>query len=305
MPHRHLTTPRAVSEHLLRVTAHALMTKDFDTFAACFRLPQKMTTAGTQVVVKCIDDFRTCFDQFCALLDESGVTELYRECIAAEFKGRDRVEATHISYVRRDGVNIVTPYPVFSVLEREGNRWVITSSDYMLDDDQPLARAILSFEDSDLSAVKIYQEHLDVLSQALLEADFETFANRISLPHRITTQTDVIEIKTRDEMEKTFHRFAAGYRDSGLTDFVRVAENAKFVSPDEIIGRHVSHQMTGERRMVPPYPNRVRLVRDPDNTWRETHCANAILNTSDNFHHWTRLAENPTVPALGGNRERT
>ncbi len=291
-----LKTARDVSEHLLRITARALMSRDFELFATCFHLPQTMNTMGRRVVAETRFDLRRAFESNCDHFAELGVTDIRRECVAAVFHGENRVEATHISYICGDGRELVPPYPVFSVLEKINDNWVIMSSEYALDDQSGFAKAIHAAEDGDAAAEEIYQMHLDLLSTALIKNDFETFSGRIGLPHQITTETDMIRISTSEEMRDLFESFASMYSNSGLTDFVRTVKEAKFITPDEIIGTHISHQMRNGQRVLPPYPNRIRLVRGDDGVWRETHCANAILNNFENFKLWTRLADSPRLP---------
>ncbi len=291
-----LKTAKDVSEHLLRITAKALMQRDFELFATCFFLPQTMNTMGRRIVAETRFDLRRAFESNCDHLESIGVTELRRECVAAIFHGENRVEATHLSTLIANGEEVVPPYPVFSVLEKVDGSWVIMSSEYALDDQSGGAKALHAAEEGDAEAEEIYQVHLDRLSDALIQGDFDTFKDRISLPHQITTETDVIRVATEAEMKDLFDRFAIMYANQGLTDFVRTVREAQFITPDEIIGTHISHQMRHGQRIMPPYPNRVRLVRDADGQWRETHCANAILNNFENFKLWTRLADDPCLP---------
>lgn len=298
-------TARQVSEMLLKKTASALMTRDFGAFEDAFHLPQVMTTNDSKIRVTDRKGLAQIFEKMCDHFEACGVTSLVRECEAAEYRSPTRVEATHISHVVADSQHVKPPYPVFSVLEWIDGRWKIVSSDYALDDDCGQAVAMKSAGDVTTGAMGIYQEHLDVLSSALIASDFDLFKTRIMLPHRITTETDIIEMKTEAEMRQAFESFAKLYSDQELTDFVRIAKEAHFVTKDEIVGVHISHRMRGDKRILEPYPNRIRLVRGSDGMWRETHCANAILNNSENFRLWTRLADKPRLPDLAIDLERT
>ena len=293
-----LKTAKDVSEHLLRITAKALMTRDFDMFAACFHLPQTMNTMGRRVVAETRFDLRRVFESNCDHHEALGVTELRRECVAAIFHGENRVEATHLSTVLADGKEVMPPYPVFSVLEKSDTGWLIMSSEYALDDDSAVAKAIHAAETGDSEAEAIYQVHLDSATASLLRGDFDTFQHLVSIPHHMTTETVVIVVKSLSEMKDLFDQFSQMYANAGLTDFIRTVREAKFVGPDEIIGTHISHQIRNGQRILPPYPNRARLVRGSDGAWRETHCANAILNNFENFKLWTRVADEPRLPEL-------
>ncbi len=300
-----LKTAKDISEHLLKVTADALMQQDFDSFAAVFGLPQTMTTEQREIRLVTRDDLKTTFDQMCAYFQSLGVTELRRVCEAAEFHGPDRVEATHISYVIGDGKDLTPPYPVYSVLERLQGRWKITSSDYALSDDKPQAQALDPHRTSNRRAILIYQDHLDRTTASLMKRDFAGFRQSIELPHQMQTETATQIITTVEDMETTFHKFADKYHEIGVTDFVRIAKEAYFHADDDIRGIHESHLIRHGTRLIQPYPNRVRLKRCADGMWRETHCANAILNGEGRFHLWAEVSPTPHLPDLDIDPERT
>ncbi|MDX8348206.1 hypothetical protein SLH49_09420 [Cognatiyoonia sp. IB215446] len=300
-----LKTAKEISEHLLNVTANALMQHDFESFASAFGLPQTMTTAESEIRLLTRDDLRTAFEQMCECFQSMGVTELRRVCEAAAFCGPDRVEATHTSYVLAHGNDVVPPYPVFSVLERLQGQWKITSSDYALAADQPQAQALDPHRMSNKRALLIYQDHLDRTTASLMAGDFAAFRETIELPHTMQTETGTQLVTTTDDMERTFYLFAEKYRDTGMTDFFRIAKEAYFHTEDDIRGVHESHLIRHGTRLIPPYPNRVRLKRCADGQWRETHSTNAIRNGEGRFHLWAEVAEKPTLPDLVIDPERT
>lgn len=305
MPQPEFKTAREVSEHLLNLTADALLREDFACLAAAFRLPHKVTTNGSETILKTPEELDACFRQTCAHYKSQGVTELHRVCEAAQFHGADRVEATHISHVIAHGETIVPPYPVFSVLERTDGQWGITGSDYALNDDQPQAQALHLNAPTNETALAIYQRHLDQVTHALMNKDFESFQKAVQIPHHRQTETDAHVIETPEEMRATFKKFTEKYVGLGVTDFIRLAQDAYFHSDTEIRGMHESHLIRHGARIIQPYPSRIRLLRSADGIWRETHCANAILNTADTFHLWALVAETPRLPDLNIAPERT
>ena len=298
-------TAREVSEHLLKVTADALMQQDFESFAAVFGLPQTMTTEWREIRLVTRDDLKATFEQMCQHFQSLGVTELRRTCEAAEFHGPNRVEATHTSHVIANGHEVVPPYPVFSVLERVEGTWKITGSDYALSENDPQAQALYPKNGSAELAMSIYQDHLDRTTDSLMRRDFEAFKKAFKLPHRMQTETDIQITETPEEMYATFLKFAAKYEGIGVTDFVRVAKKAEFHTETEIRGIHESHLLRHATRLVPPYPNRVRLVLCDDGLWRETHSANAMMNTADRIHLWAEVSDTPRLPDLDIDPERT
>lgn len=294
-----------ISAALLVQTAEALLARDFASFADCFWFPLTMTTISGKIDIPTREEFEISFHEIADHYATLGATGLPRTIEAVEFRSPDEIVSTQVHRVVKGTRDLVDPYWVLSTLHRRDGIWRCAFVEYLLADGSAQGRAILSTRKLDQAAAAIYQTHLDVLSRALLTGDFDSFRARIALPHRITTETDIIEMNTVEQMEKAFRGFAHLYREQGVTDFVRIVTSARFRGPDEIIGTHETHKLRNGKRMQPPYPNRVRLVRGADGLWRETHCANAILNTSDNFHTWTKLAETPRLPDLALDPERT
>ncbi len=144
----------------------------------------------------------------------------------------------------------------------------------------------------------LYQEHLDILSDALLSGDPDRFMARVTVPHVMQTATHRHETITAEAQRALFTTFANLFRSEGITAFVRTARFATFVSPNVIVGQHDSHKMRGAHRTLAPYPNRVRLARGADDIWRETHCANAVQNLTGSFAQPPTIAADPQVPDL-------
>jgi len=300
-----LNTAREVSEYLLHKTACGLMQRDFESFCEAFVLPQIFTTQEARIVLNNIDEMRTAFHHMCDINQQLGVTELKRVCEVAEFDGPDRVTATHISHIIAEGKALVPPYPVYSKLIRKKGIWRIETADYAIDANHPQAMAMHGIRPVDSTAKAIYQDHVNTTAAALLADDLATFKARTQLPLRITTETDIIVINTEDELKAKFDFFVGHYRNRGLTDLVRVVKEAYFYDDNDIRGIHESNWMCNDRRLITPYPNRLRLLRDADGQWRETHCAHAVLNKSEDFTQWTQIAEHPQLPDLDFDPERT
>ena len=300
-----LKTAREVSEYLLQKTARGLMQRDFESFCEAFVLPQIFTTQEARIVLNNINDMRSAFHHMCDINQQLGVTELKRACEAAEFDGPDRVTATHINHIIAEGKALVPPYPVYSKLTRTNGIWRIETADYAIDANHPQAMAMRGIRPVDSRAKAIYQNHVNTTAAALLDDDFATFKLCAQLPLRITTETDIIVINTEEELKAKFDLFVGQYRNRGLTDLVRVVKEAYFYDDNDIRGIHESNWMCNDRRLITPYPNRLRLVCGADGQWRETHCANAVLNKSEDFTQWAQIAEHPRLPNLDFDPERT
>ncbi len=292
-------TAKQISEYLLRETARALMTHDFDLARACFALPQTIKTMGQQKVIVTVSEFREMFLQICALYERKGVTAFERTCVAAEYSGPDTVKATHVNRIMVGADELSRPYPVYSVLVREDGVWRVSSADYALEDDAPESRVLLCLTDPDPEARALFQDFLDRMSDAVMADDLEGFADGIALPFSMVTETDSVTLTDRTGIERLFRDFVTRFGATGNTLIVRIARRARFVSPDEIAGIHDSHQLIGGVRVIPPYPNRVRLLRGTDGAWRSTGYASAIFNTAETFGGPVRINATPVLPDFG------
>ncbi len=144
--------------------------------------------------------------------------------------------------------------------------------------------------------MKIYQDHLDALSSALMSRNFSAFARRIHLPHTIISERKRQIVESKDEMADLFYAFHASLKSQKVTEYLRIATRADYKSEDHICGEHMTHIFSGGQRIVAPYPNRVRLEL-VGAEWCETACSNAVLNT-DGPRGFARVSENPVVAPL-------
>lgn len=127
-----LTDPCAVSEYLLARTGEAYMSGDFDSFAACFALPQGIETFKGRNLIANPEELLAFFNamraQFCRL----GVTDLVRRCVAAAFRDPDTIEATHETRLISGALLVQPCYPCFSVLKRTPRGWLIAGGQYAI-----------------------------------------------------------------------------------------------------------------------------------------------------------------------------
>lgn len=154
-------------------------------------------------------------------------------------------------------------------------------------------------------ALAIYQSHLDITSDAMIAGDFDRFRACFAIPHRVATQTVVVDVTSEQQMREGFARFTQSYAAARVTQLIRIARKAEVVAPGTIEGEHDSHQMNGANRVRPAYCNRVRLECGDDGVWRETHSANAYMTREEFGSMWTRVGSDPRVPDLYPDPERT
>jgi hypothetical protein len=123
-----------IADLLLFETGKALMSGDFDRFAACFGLPHVIETASNRTVIHEMEGLRATFDELRHYFRETQVVDVVRTVVEARFIDSDTVGSTHVaSMVHADGVSRRKPYPVYSVIRRHDPLdWKIMSSLYVI-----------------------------------------------------------------------------------------------------------------------------------------------------------------------------
>lgn len=133
---------KGVSQRLLDVTGTALLGKDFEGFARCFHLPHVIETPERKTVLETRHDLRAVFDRVVEDYMRKQITDLVRVCDVAEFRSATRIEATHVTHMMSGSLRVTDPFPTFSVLEWIGAGWRISASQYAVDKNTTVGRAL-------------------------------------------------------------------------------------------------------------------------------------------------------------------
>jgi hypothetical protein len=131
-----------IASAILEITGEALMSGDFDAFLGVFHVPQHMATMAGPIFMETEADMRRAFDQMHAHFSNTGVTDLVREVVAAQYISPTRISSTHVSEMIRNGQRLNDPYPVFSIIEKIDATWKVTGSEYALEANNGQALAI-------------------------------------------------------------------------------------------------------------------------------------------------------------------
>ena len=124
---------RLYQEMLDRMGA-AYESGDFEDYCEVIEAPFTLATFDHTITMQTRSDLRVMFDAFRKRLEQVGVTQFVRTCLAAQFHGPDRIEGTHVSSCLRDGTYIEDPFPVTSIMNRRGATWRAASSQNALPD---------------------------------------------------------------------------------------------------------------------------------------------------------------------------
>jgi len=110
-------------------------------------------------------------------------------------------------------------------------------------------------------ALSIYQQVLDILSDALLDGDANAFRRYIHLPHSIVTEEFSVTLETEDELRVQFIGFTAALGNLRVDDYTRTARTATFEGPDRIVGTHVSYLTEHGKLVVPEFEGSIILEK--------------------------------------------
>ena len=112
-----------------------------------------------------------------------------------------------------------------------------------------------------MTALKHYQNALNVVSLAVLQGDFDTYAAQIDLPYLVHTQNARHLIQRRDDLRPTFDALHDSMAAHDVTHYERVARAADYVDRDRIEGWHHTHLISHGQRVNCPHVSRHTLVR--------------------------------------------
>lgn len=124
---------------------------------------------------------------------------------------------------------------------------------------------------------QILEAYLGRVAEAVMQDDFETYADHVALPFVLVTDVTTLVVKDLAELEHGFEAFVEMLQSQGVTDYLRVVESAVLSDDGLVTGRYVSHLLRGDAPVVPAFRSRIGL-RLQDDRWRAVSIANAMNN---------------------------
>jgi len=135
---------KEISEEILEVTAQAMLSNDFESFAPWFHLPHYISSTKDKVKLTTREETRVMFDKVVEYYTLYRVTELIRIVEVSEYLTPTRIEATHITHVMSGSQRVVGSYPCYSVLKLTDGRWQLHNSQYAVDEHTTVGYALSS-----------------------------------------------------------------------------------------------------------------------------------------------------------------
>lgn len=131
-----------------------------------------------------------------------------------------------------------------------------------------------------MDLLRMFQTFLDDVTIAVMAGDFDTFAAHVSLPFHLVTESARLVVTTEADLRAGFDDFQQTLKVQHVTDMIRLAESAAFLSEDQISGRYVTHLLANGHRAVPPFSSQMELRREAG-IWRTASISNSLYN-----HRW-------------------
>lgn len=128
-----------------------------------------------------------------------------------------------------------------------------------------------------MRAEAILQDYLDILADAVLRDDWETYASRVRLPFQLITERAAIQVLGEDELQDGFDAFVDMIRSQRVTHYVRTVTSAAQLSATAISGTYTTEILADGKRVVQPFQSRI-IVRLRDGIWQATSISNNIMN---------------------------
>lgn len=119
----------------------AYQSRDFDTFASCFVIPNVIKTPLATCTIDTRDDLRATFQRVLDSYDALGVIDQHRQITHAVFHDVETIEAHFVSRLVLDGPRFGADVESRGVLRLTNGRWQIAEHVYVTSS-APLTRAL-------------------------------------------------------------------------------------------------------------------------------------------------------------------
>jgi hypothetical protein len=114
---------------------------------------------------------------------------------------------------------------------------------------------------SDAKAMAIYQSHLDIVSQAFWERDWDTICDHLAPRNSLRTLDAAYATQNHTEMRMSYQSLRNSIEIAGAQAYHRICLEADFEcdAGTRIIGRHRTYVLSGRTSVLPPYESDMTL----------------------------------------------
>jgi hypothetical protein len=276
-----MASARDIYQDLLAQLTQAVLDRDAAGFAARTRLPFVMKTLDGGTTHRSTQSVKDSLNAYCDLLASQGVDGYLRSCDTAKFVSQHQISGYHTTRLRRQGIDVATPYLTRMSLFRDGDDWKVGISDSSLHTtDWPLLRqdefdAPAQEKSESKNRLQNFQTILDRISAAFIGNDVQGWLNCVSLPLCLVSRQGIETFETPAQIIADFEAYQQDFKTYGVTSIVRQAKTAEIIGGDQMTGTYRMHMMRGTNHAVPPWDASMTL-RKENGLWRVTTVMRAI-----------------------------
>lgn len=259
--------------------SQAFVTGEYALWRDAVRLPLSRVTHSGIITCETLQELEDDFEIYHAKFQELGVTKVVRRALTIDSTAPDQSMATYDTELYSGSELVTKPYNSSMLLERgTDGTWFCTSvMNALAVEIKPANEVSATLNQSDEDAKQLYQDHLDTVGKAMFANDTTNLVQHSTYPTTIANLDMETTINTPDALVAILFGFADNMRKRGLTDYIRICKAARFVSPTQIKGWHVTHLLANGSYIASPYKCEAILDLE-DGIWRMSYGFSHVLN---------------------------
>jgi hypothetical protein len=131
---------------------------------------------------------------------------------------------------------------------------------------------------ADPDAAAILQDYLDAVAKTVMEDDWPSYRDAVSLPCHVISHDESKVVSTEADLRAGFEQFRDTLRFHQVTDYIRLVESASLLDHDLISGSYISHLLARSYRILSPFRSQMTL-RLQGSRWRAVSVTNGLANS--------------------------
>lgn len=272
---------RKIYQEVLDALTVGIVSCNYDMIRPRLVIPHLMVTSTARLIVQTEAEMQEVFTTFAMGLRQLGITDYTRVAHECEFMSDDVITGHHTSYFRKDGVDVVTPYPSMCRIERRGGVWMLTEAQNAIDNSHwPILLPDVPSDpvpgkDGPAVRLRALQELMERISNAFIQNDVQQWLDCVELPFTLISRTGPERFETEADIRADFDAYQRDITENGITDIFRTALSTQAVGPDQMIGIYRTHILRGAEQAVPAWQAAITL-RKRQGVWRATSVLRAI-----------------------------
>ena len=136
-------TAASIARGLLQKSAGPLISGDFESFAACFHLPQSFATPMGLRILRTREDLRLFFEDLVDFYNLSGAKVINRKLLQADFLGEGSAVCLHENRLIGSQGVLQPPVRFFSIMQKYDQHWAVSYCEYTSSDNLDYCRALM------------------------------------------------------------------------------------------------------------------------------------------------------------------